>query len=141
CAALSPILAAALVVLGGWGNSFGVSLAACLAVALLIRSRRSRLVIEAVPVVVAGGAGLFTIFLAEPIRLGVPAQAILLLPFAVGTALLATGLLIAFRRHHERVPGGVWLSLLGTGCTMATVPLALGVLGVFHHLMTIGTHL
>jgi type VII secretion integral membrane protein EccD len=140
-AAMSAILAVALVVLSGSGNSFGTWLAACLAVALLVRSRRSRLVIEAVPVVAAGAAGLFTIFVAAPTRLGAPAQAILLLPFAIGIALLATGLLLAFRRRHERVPGAAWLGLLGTGCTVAAVPLALGVLGVFHHLMTIGTHL
>jgi hypothetical protein len=140
-AALSTILAVTLVVLAGSGMAFGRALAVCLGVALLLRAGTSKRAIEVVPILAAGGVSLFAGFLAEPTLLGVPAAAAPLLPFPAGIGLVAAGLLLARRRSRRALGRPAWLNLLSTAFAMASVPLALGVLGVFQHLLAIGHNL
>lgn len=139
--AVSLALAVALAVLGASHGGYAPALAGCLAVALLLRAGTFRLLGEAVPVVVCGAAGLFSALLAVPATTSAPDWTGPVAVAAAGAVLLGTGAALAFRRPAGRTERPKALGAVAGLCSVAAIPLAIGVFGVFQHLATYGHHL
>ncbi|MFE0460000.1 type VII secretion integral membrane protein EccD [Kitasatospora sp. NPDC058965] len=139
--AVSLVLGAALAVLGASPGGYPPALACCLAVAALLRAGTFRLLPEVVPVVAAAAAGLFSALLAAPAQLSAPGWTGPVGVTVVGALLLGSGAVPALRRPAELPKRSAAVTMLGTLCGVAAVPLALGVFGVFGYLTAFGHHL
>ncbi|MEU3460554.1 type VII secretion integral membrane protein EccD [Streptomyces sp. NPDC006733] len=139
--AVSLVVAGCLAVLGAAHGGYAPALACCLAVALLLRAGTFRLLGEAVPVVLCGAAGLFSALLAVPATTPAPEWAGPVAVAAAGAVLLGTGAALAFRRPGGRTERPKALRAVAGLCSVAAIPLAIGVFGVFQHLTTYGHHL
>lgn len=152
------IIAISLVLMAARGNTFDVALVAVLCCALLLRASTCRLVIEAVPIITAGLAGLFALAVQAPRYSGhgglIPALAesvvgLVMLGLAViGTASWsAEDRRAAGRRrrvgHLSDTPTKprIAMRIALTLCSIAALPLVLGTFGVYASLASFGHHL
>jgi type VII secretion integral membrane protein EccD len=140
-------LAVSLPVLGAAPGPFPVALAVVLAVGLLARAFDASWAVYAIPAAAAGLTGLFGALVLAGGRLGDASWA--------GAALVAAGALIAAAGICAtlattmppglRQPAGPdrhpWSHLIAFVCDLATLPLTLGVFGVFHQMMMLGRHM
>ena len=122
------------------GSYFAQGLTACASLALILNAGTYRQLTVVVPGLAAGVAGLLAVVLAVPARLDFapwtgPAAAT-----AIGLGMLLAGLAGSFssRQTMRQVPA---VAALLTVLRAGSVVLALGVLGVFGHLMLLGSHL
>jgi type VII secretion integral membrane protein EccD len=135
-------LAALLVVLGTGGQPFAVALAACLGLAALLRAGRARTLVEVAPVMAAGLAGLAAALIGLPEVLhGVPASAGPVLALGVGSSVLVVGVGRSFVHPGAEVHRPRLFRTVASLCAIASVPLLLGVYGVFQELVSLGRHL
>jgi type VII secretion integral membrane protein EccD len=137
---LAVALGIALVVLAGSPNVFAVALAACGSVALVVRAGTRRYLTEILPTALAGAAGILALLLQLPHWLHGAAWSGAVAAVTAGFLLLLAGLVASLRSGQ---PGG-WrgfLNLVGVLTGIASVPLMLGVFGLFRYLETLGHHL
>jgi ESX secretion system protein EccD len=143
-------LAVALPVLAFSRSWFALAMAGVAGVALMVRAQQAGFAEELVPVGGAGLVGLFAVLAALAGRTGVPVTVVLTV---AGLALVVGGAMAAIL-HGGAEPGRdmppgfpadagrrdrrKFLDIFGMLCMIATVPLALGVFGVFHDLMGMG---
>ncbi|WP_202233309.1 EsaB/YukD family protein [Actinacidiphila reveromycinica] len=139
---LSAVEATALVALAVSGSRYGVMLAACLGVALVLRAGGGRLTAEVVPVGVAGAAGLCTVLLLGAGHLGwtgwtAPGAACL-----VAVGLLGYGFRNLMRGSGvlERTRAG-WVTSLASVLGGAGIALAVATFGVFGWVLEFGQRL
>jgi hypothetical protein len=138
----SLICAGCLLVLGGSDDVFAVALALCLSLALLARAEQNTVPAAVMPVLAAGAAGLVTVVIRAPVRLwDGPAMAGPLVAWVVGAGALGAGVMLAMRSPQTSDTRPSWLGSAGTVLTVLTVPLAVGVFGVFQYLADLGGRL
>ena len=135
---LGALLAGCVVVLGRSDDGYALGLAGAASLALLLRADGYPLVADALPAVLAGSAGLFGLAFELPGILGATWWTGPLVVTAVGLLLMAATVWKA-ARGDRREPGRPrWHSLLDGLLSTATVPLAVGVFGVYTHMVTMG---
>ena len=135
---IALLLGVSSVLLAGSGDPYGLGLAGAVALALFVRTSAFRLFVEALPALAAGSAGVLTIAYELPARLAAPAWAG---PAAVSFLGLGLGLVTVWSmtrgdRREPRRPG--WHALTDSLFSTASVPLAVGVFGVYAHMVAMG---
>jgi len=135
----------ALVLAGRSGNIFAFALAGCLSAALVLRAGAFRFAAQAVPSLVAGLAGLFAIAVTGIGELRVSPWLLPAVLAAAGAAGLLTGVVSSVRCLAGRGrPAGTpsrWAQAIVVVCSIAALPLLVGVFGAFGHLVSMGRHL
>ncbi|MDH3039153.1 type VII secretion integral membrane protein EccD [Streptomyces sp. TRM75561] len=130
----SLVTAASLAVLGSADQTFAVALACCLGLALVLRAGRLTVAAAVVPMVTAGTVGLSVTLTRAPGNFGYPdwAGAVVLLGAALSAIVL--GLSRSFRTDDgpERPS---WIDPLAGFLLVVSVPLAVGVFGVYAALL------
>jgi hypothetical protein len=141
----SAALAASVAVAASTGSRFAIGVGACLSVAALLRAGAHKYAVEAIPVIVAGLAGLLAIALTGPRAIGGPGWLPTLACLTIGVAVLIAGAWLAFR--HVAFDGGsgavkwpVWARMTAALFSIAAVPLTAGAFGLFRHLISLGRH-
>lgn len=142
---LSAAAGVAMVVLAHSPDRYAAALSGCAAVALLARSGRFRLTTEALPGVLAAAAGIAACLWWAPAHLNAgfwagpgagPSAAA-----AAGALAVLVGVGLVLRRSRRQGERKAWQSVVAGLCSIACVPLAVGVFGVYHHLVTVGHHI
>jgi hypothetical protein len=129
---LAAVLAVTLVRLAASHSVYGVALAGCLGVALLLRAGEALLTAEVVPVGAAGAIGLFTLALFGYGRLGGPRWAAPLIVLLVAAVLVAYGFRTLMRPAEPLSPlHPAWLSGVSSWLGGASVGLAVATFGLF----------
>ncbi|MFJ2952801.1 type VII secretion integral membrane protein EccD [Streptomyces sp. NPDC087226] len=135
---LASLLAAAcLVVLGTADQPFAAGLAVCLGLALVLRAGQVTIAPAVVPVVAAGTVALVATALRAPGNFGAP-------PWSGPVALLGAALLALVvglgraLRTEDTGDRPSWLDPLGGFLLVLSLPLAVGVFGVYEALLTTG---
>ncbi|MFF9490434.1 type VII secretion integral membrane protein EccD [Streptomyces sp. NPDC014676] len=130
----SLVTAACLVVLGSADQAFAVALAGCLGLALVLRAGRLTVAAAVVPMVTAGTVGLSVTLVRAPGNFGYPdwAGAVVLLGAAVFAMVLGLGR--SFRTDDARERPS-WIDPLSGFLLVVSVPLAVGVFGVYTSLL------
>ncbi|WP_431949799.1 type VII secretion integral membrane protein EccD [Actinacidiphila sp. bgisy167] len=133
----SLVSAACLVILGTSDQPFAVALAGCLGLAMVLRAGRLTIAVAVVPVVTAGTTGLVATLIHAPGAFGAPVATGPFALVAVAAVALLIGLSRALRadRSDERA---AWIDPLGGLFLLASVPLAVGVFGVYVSLLNPG---
>jgi type VII secretion integral membrane protein EccD len=126
--------------LAGSTQAFALALACCVSLALLLGASRYRQVADVLPGTVAGAAGLLATILQLPARLGGPWWAGPAACLAAGLVLVAAGSTGLFR-DGERPGWPGWFTPASALLRIVSVPLLVGVFGVFGHLLAIGRQL
>lgn len=145
-AALSVVAAVAvtgsMVVLAGSADWFALGLALCLSLALLTLAEQSTVTAAVVPVMAAGVAGLVALAVRAPALL-LPAAGPLgpLVACGATAVLLGAGLGLSARTTGGEVVRRSWIRSAGVVLSVLSVPLAVGVFGVFYLLAGIGGRL
>jgi len=137
---LSLVVIACLLVLADSNDLFSVALAMCVGLALLAQAGESVVPVTVMSRLAAGSAGLAALALRAPVHLlHLRSTPMVLLVCAVGAVFLGVGCL-AGRRSSAASPGErpSWLGTLGTVLVAFSVPLAVGVFGVFGELAHFG---
>jgi len=136
---LAVASALALVVLADSSNALALALAGCGSVAMVLRAGTRRYLSEIVPALTAGGAGVLALLLESPRWLDGAAWSGAVAATVVGLAVMLTGLARSFGGQPRRWQR--FLGPVGVLVGVASVPLMLGVFGLFGHLETLGHHL
>ena len=137
---LGLIGAADLAWLATFPNWYAQALAGSGSLALLLGAGAYRYLTEVMPNVVAGASGLLALALELPRRLPSGAWAGPLAATAIGLGILAAGMAQSFT-SGETVSRPRAQLFLATTFRALSVPLALGVFGVFSHLQSLGHRL
>ncbi|MGC0380823.1 type VII secretion integral membrane protein EccD [Streptomyces sp. SAI-129] len=133
----SVVAAACLVVLGAADHAFAVALTACLGLALILRAGRLTMAPAAVPMVAAGTLGLAVALVRAPGNFGAPPWTGPVALLGAAVLALAFGLGRAFRADaDEERP--TWIDTLSGFFLLASVPVAVGVFGVYTSLLQSG---
>ncbi|MFB9835875.1 type VII secretion integral membrane protein EccD [Actinoallomurus acaciae] len=138
---LSLAVVGCLLVLGDSGNLFAVALALCVSLGLLAQAGESEVPVTVMSRLVAGFAGVTTVALRAPVHLlHLRSTSVALLVCAVGAAVFAVGCALASRTTVTEVPEErpSWLGTAGIALVALSVPLAVGVFGVFGDLAHLG---
>lgn len=135
-------------------NPFDLALAGVVSTALLLRAGTCRLLTEAVPVVMAGLTGLFALAMALPRFLGLAGVAPALVQATLGLVMLAAGVAGTTTRAVQPGPDDLdppmadppsaarkALRIALTVWSIATIPVALGTLGLYAQIISTGRHL
>ncbi|WP_329138381.1 EsaB/YukD family protein [Streptomyces sp. NBC_01476] len=139
--ALCAVLALALVALAAAPSWYAGAAVGCLGLGLLLRAGAGQLAAEVVPVAFASAAGLFTLVILGPDRLGWGGWVAPTSAFVIAAALLIYG----FRRLMRR-PGlpsmarPRWLTPAGSVLGGAGVTLVVALFGAFGHFVQLGHH-
>lgn len=139
---LAAVIGTALVPMAASRSGYAVGAAATIGIALLVRAGAARLVAELVPLLLAGGLGLFTLLLTGPGHLHWPGWISPLGILLLASVLIAYGLMCLIRppgalaepRHGSLTRFSSMLG--GTG-----VVLAVAAFGVFGWIVRLGHHL
>jgi hypothetical protein len=134
-------LAIATVLLGAAPSDYAIALAVCLSVAVLLHTMACPFTAEALPAAVAGLAGLLSVLLFAPGYLGGPAWTTPAAGGGLGVLVLAGGLALSFRKADRTAGQPAWSRIAAAMCSIAAVPLAIGVFGVFGQLLHLGQHM
>lgn len=138
----SLVSAASLLVLAASDDPFAVTLALCVSLALLAQSGQSIVPVAVVPGIAAGAAGLLALTIQAPVRLlHATAAASVLVTCGLAAIVLAIGFALATRPVDASGERPAWLDTAGLLLAVASVPLAVGVFGVFGHLADVGGRL
>jgi type VII secretion integral membrane protein EccD len=154
--ALALIAAVALSWLAGSSEKFAFSLAACVSLGLLLAAGGYLRVAAVLPGLAAGAVGLIGVLLLVPVRLGAPWWAGPIACAVIGLGLLASGTSRAFaaaevdepavptgrrgvpRRGRRKSKPAAWPRSIAAVLRVVSIPLLVGVFGLFGHLMTMG---
>jgi type VII secretion integral membrane protein EccD len=135
---LSAVLVAALVILGSGGEAYALALAVCVSIALVLRASQLKMTAAVLPVTLAGATGLTTVLLRAPGQLGAPSWAGPLAVLVIGGVLFGAGVLKAFPDAETVDERPAWVAGLAAGLSLVSVPLVVGVFGVFGYLFGMG---
>jgi type VII secretion integral membrane protein EccD len=138
---LSGVAGAGMVVLADSSNPYAVALAGTAAIALLARSSGYRLLTEALPGALSAAAGLAACAFCGPGYLHGPWWVGPLAAAAAGLLLALAGLSMIARRSLPEDTRPAWHAVVASLGSIACVPLAVGVFGVYAHLVSVGNHL
>ncbi|MCB5906953.1 type VII secretion integral membrane protein EccD [Streptomyces pinistramenti] len=140
--ALSLAAAVALVLLGSDGESpFAAAITACIGLGLVLRAGSAKVVVEVAPVGIAGAIGLFTLLLAGPDQLDLPAWSGPVASLAIGAVLVLYGFRRLMRPELPPLRRPTWFGGLGAVLGAFAIPLTVAAFGVFGQLMGIGRNL
>lgn len=123
-----------LAIASGW---LALSLAGVVSVALLLRARFHAGVRHRVPLLVAGAAGLGLVGVALGLAGGTD-RVVITLPMVTAVALLALAAGLTYRRRPPSPRLGRWADILDVLLTLAVVPLAAGVFGLYPYIRGLG---
>ena len=135
---LATAAAAAMVVLAQSSNPYALSMAGCAAVALWTRSSGFKLMTEALPGALAAAAGLAALAFCAPGHLHGAWWVGPVTAGAAGLLLVLLGLAAAFRVPAGQSERPGWHAFASGLCSIACVPLAVGVFGVYAHFVSVG---
>lgn len=138
----SLVATASLLALATSDDVFAVALAVCLSLALLAQAGQSVVPVAIMPGIVAGGAGLIALAILAPVRLlDVTPAVSALLTCGLTALVLCLGFVLTLQRSKTLDERPSWLTTTGLLLSVLTVPLAVGVFGVFEHLAHLGGRL
>jgi type VII secretion integral membrane protein EccD len=135
------VLAACLVVLGTAHQAFALALAACLSLALLLRSGRLKARTAVLPVIAAGTVGLGAVVAFAPGYFGAPGWVGPLVVVAAGVVAAALGTVRSFRPAEDQTVRPAWPGTLASVLSVVCVPLVGGVFGALAALVHLGESL
>ncbi len=136
--ALAALIAAALLVLAHSQDPYALGLAGSAALALWARSDGQGVVAEAVPGAAAAAIGLLGLAFELPSRLHAPWWAAPAAATGLGCLLLLHAVVALARTARPEPVRRTWPARIGPLLGAATVPLAVGVFGVYGHLFAVG---
>jgi type VII secretion integral membrane protein EccD len=141
--AIVLVLAACLVVLGGSSNAYAAALALCLSLALLAQAGQSTVPLAVILTIGAGATGLLMLVMRAPVTLLHVTSAGLgpLVACGICAVLLCAGIAMAMLPSADVDARPAWLGSLAVTLSVFTVPLAVGVFGVFESLARLGGRL
>jgi len=130
---------ASMIILAGSTDLFALGLALCLSLALLALAEQTSVPAAVVPVLAAGVAGILALVVQAPGHLWPAAGVLGPLAGCVGAAiLLGAGLTTSTRGDGGEVERRSWIRSAGVALSVLSVPVAIGVFGVFQYLFGIG---
>lgn len=135
---LAAVLAAASLVLADSRNPYALGLAGAAAIALWARSAGAAVVAEALPAAVTAAIGVLALAIDAPAELRAPWWVGPSTSTGLGCVLLLTAVFAFARGRRPEPERPAWPSRIGPLFATATVPLAVGVFGVYGHLITVG---
>ncbi|WP_372346725.1 EsaB/YukD family protein [Streptomyces sp. KL116D] len=135
------VLTPALVLLAAADDAWPVALCACVSLALLLRAGLLNALGAVLPQLVAGVTGLASCLALAPASFGAPSWAGPAALVLAALAALGLGLARVFGSPDRVGERPVWMSSLGLFLSVVSVPLALGVFGVFGDLLSLGAGL
>jgi hypothetical protein len=141
--AISLVLVGSLIVLGGSSDPYAAGLALCLSLALLAQAGHSNVPIAVMLVSGAGATGLITLVMRTPVTF-LHASPTGLGPFVacgICVILLCVGIAMALLPSYDVDARPAWLGSVAVLLSVLTVPLAVGVFGVFEYLAGVGGRL
>jgi type VII secretion integral membrane protein EccD len=140
--AASLILAGCLLTLGSADDPYAVGLAVCLSLGLLAQAGQNNVPGAVMLMMATGATGLTVLAIRAPANLlDTSAAATALITSLAGGLVLVTGILLARMPVTTARPRPPWLGSIGVFLSVLTVPLAVGVFGVFEYLATLGGRL
>jgi type VII secretion integral membrane protein EccD len=140
--ASSLVSVGSLLVLAASDDPFAVGLALCLSLALLAQAGQSIVPVAVIPGIAAGAVGLVALAIQDPVYLlYVTAPAPVLITCGVAAVVLAIGFVLTAQPVETFDERPSWLVTAGTVLSVVSVPLAVGVFGVFSQLAEIGGRL
>jgi type VII secretion integral membrane protein EccD len=139
--AASLVSVASLLVLTTSDDPFAIALALCLSLALLAQAGQSVVPVAVMPGVAAGAAGLVALAIQAPAHLHAAAAVPALIVCGLAAAVLGVGFGLTAQPVEALDERPSWLATVGLLLTVVSAPLAVGVFGVFQHLVHIGGRL
>jgi type VII secretion integral membrane protein EccD len=141
--AIVLVLAGCLVVLGDSSDVYAAALALCMSLALLAQAGHSNIPLAVMLVLGAGATGLVTLVMRAPVTLLRATSAGLgpLVACGVCAILLCVGLAMAMLPSSDVDTRPAWLGSAAVVLSVFTIPLAVGVFGVFEYLAGLGGRL
>lgn len=141
--AIALVLVGCLVVLGDSSDIYAAALALCMSLALLAQAGHSDIPLAVMSVLGAGATGLVTLVVRAPVTLLHATSAGLgpLVACGVCAILLCVGLAMAMLPSSDVDTRPAWLGSAAVVLSVITVPLAVGVFGVFEYLAGLGGRL
>lgn len=135
----SLVCAGCLLVLGDSRDPYAVGLALCLSLALLTQPGRSNVPVAVMSTFAAGAVGLLALAIRAPVQLlHAPVAAPALITCVLGAVALGVGFGMAMQPAQTPEERPAWLSAAGFLLPVLSIPLAVGVFGVFQHLAQFG---
>jgi type VII secretion integral membrane protein EccD len=141
--AVALVAVGCLVVLGDSDDPYAAALALCLSLALLAQAGASNVPVAVMLVMGAGMTGLVTLVIRTPVTLLHASSGALGPVVACGLCaiLLFIGFAMAMLPPSDRETRPAWLGTVAVALSMFTLPLAVGVFGVFEYLAGLGGRL
>ena len=140
---ISLVLAGSLIVLGGSSDPYAAGLALCLSLALVAQAGHSNVPIAVMLLSGAGATGLITLVMRTPVTF-LHVSPTGLGPFVacgICLILLCAGIAMTMLPSYDVDARPAWLSSIAVMLSVLTVPLAVGVFGVFEYLADVGGRL
>ncbi|MFL6055087.1 MAG: EsaB/YukD family protein [Actinoallomurus sp.] len=141
--AVTLIVAGCLVLLGGSNDVYAGALALCVSLALLAQAGHSNVPLAVMLMMGAGVTGLVTLVVRAPVTLLHATSPVLGPVMACGLCaiLLCVGLAMVMLPSSDVEARPAWLNTVAVVLSVFTVPLAVGVFGVFEYLAGLGGRL
>jgi type VII secretion integral membrane protein EccD len=140
---LSLIVAACLIVLGGSTDPYAAGLALCLSLALLAQAGHSNVPVAVMLVSGAGAVGLITLVIRTPTTFlhASPTGLGAFVACGISVIMLCAGIAMTLLPSYDVDARPAWLGSVAVMLSVLSVPLAVGVFGVFEYLAGVGGRL
>ena len=135
---VGALLAGCVTVLAGSGEDYALGLAGAVSLALILRADGYQLCADALPAVLVGSAGLLALAFELPGVLGAGRSTGPVVVTAVGLLLMAAVVWKAARGDRTEPARPGWHAVAESLLSTIAVPLAVGVFGVYTHLVSMG---
>jgi type VII secretion integral membrane protein EccD len=139
----SAVLVGCLVALSGSTNLYAVSLVVCVGLALIAQAGQSSVPFAVIPVLAAGVAGLVALVVRAPAALlpWLPGPLHLLLVCGLCLTATVVGLVKLVEPADDTEARPAWIGSVASTLSVLSIPLAVGVFGVFEALVQLGGRL
>jgi hypothetical protein len=140
---LSLIVAACLIMLGGSTDPYAAGLALCLSLALLAQAGHSNVPVAVMLVSGAGAVGLITLVIRTPTTFlhASPTGLGAFVACGISVIMLCAGIAMTLLPSYDVDARPAWLGSVAVMLSVLSVPLAVGVFGVFEYLAGVGGRL
>jgi type VII secretion integral membrane protein EccD len=140
---LSLVVAACLVVLGGSTDPYAAGLALCLSLALLAQAGHSNVPVAVMLVSGAGAVGLITLVIRTPATFlhASPTGLGAFVACGISVITLCAGIAMTMPPSYDVDARPAWLGSVAVMLSVLSMPLAVGVFGVFEYLAGVGGRL